>query len=188
MRCSGLVLLILGACAALSARPPHLDLSITARSIAHAFDACDSGETCDVATVDEFVVAAAAAFETCSLGMLLMELDVADDANIGDTARDRRRTWLRAIRTTLDYVNESSDKRASARLSASSPRDDEAGALLRQHVARVVDAASERGLQFEKQLAAADAAAADDVPVDHLILLTMRACCYRDEDEPGATG
>jgi len=175
-RAALLVALLVRAGGALSARRPPLDLSVTARAIARAYDACDA-PSCDVAAIEAFAWSAAAAFEAGhSLNLLLMELDVADGAAaVGGAARGRTRaSWLRAIRATLDAL----DGRAGRR--------DAADADLADRVGRVVADATARGLQFDRRLA--DAVPPGDVPVDHLVLLTMRARCYRDEDVPGATG
>ena len=58
---------------------------------------------------------------------------------------------------------------------------------LATHAAAVVADASADGLQLERALA--EPPPPDDVPVDHLVLLTARAWCNieGEEMEPGAT-
>ena len=61
---------------------------------------------------------------------------------------------------------------------------------LAERVATVVAAASENGLQIDRRISAALVdEEASAVPVDHLVLLTLRAWCNHEgeENEPGAT-
>ena len=69
--------------------------------------------------------------------------------------------------------------------SASPPTD-----ALSERVTTVVAEASAHGLQIDRRISAAPVdEEASAVPVDHLVLLTLRAWCNHEgeENEPGAT-
>ena len=124
--------------------------------------------------MEEFVASAVAAFRCAySLDVVLMELDLAEEASSED--RLARRDWLRTVRTTLDRLNDD----------AAMPTD-----ALAERVATVVAEASAHGLQLDRRISAAPVdEEASAVPVDHLVLLTLRAWCNHEgeENEPGAT-
>ena len=163
------LLLLLPHSAALSA---SLNLGVTARSLVDSYRTYRSDGS--VEPLEEFVASAVAAFRCAySLDVVLMELDLAGEASPED--RSARRDWLRTVRTTLATLNDD----------AATPTD-----ALSERVATVVAAASENGLQIDRRISAAPVdEEASAVPVDHLVLLTLRAWCNHEgeENEPGAT-
>ena len=164
------LLLLLLHCAAL--RPPSLNLGVTARSLVDSYRTYRSDGR--VEPLEEFVASAVAAFRCAySLDVVLMELDLAEEASSED--RTARRDWLRTVRTTLAALNDD----------AVIPTD-----ALSERVTTVVAAASENGLQLDRRISAAPVDEEKSaVPVDHLVLLTLQAWCTHEgeENEPGAT-
>ena len=168
-----LLLLLLLHCAALRPlRPASLNLGVTARSLVDSYRTYRSDGR--VEPLEEFVASAVAAFRhEFSLDVVLMELDLAEEASSED--RTARRDWLRTVRTTWDAVNDD----------AATPTD-----ALSERVKTVVAEASARGLQLDRRISAAPVdEEASAVPVDHLVLLTLQAWCNHEgeENEPGAT-
>ena len=165
-----LLLLLLLHCAAL--RPQSLNLGVTARSLVDSYRTYRSDGR--VEPLEEFVASAVAAFRCAySLDVVLMELDLAGEASSED--RTAQRDWLKCVRTTLDALNDD----------AAMPTD-----ALSERVTTVVAEASARGLQIDRRISAAPVdEEASAVPVDHLVLLTLRAWCNHEgeENEPGAT-
>ena len=165
-----LLLLLLLHCAALRA---SLNLGVTARSLVDSYRTYRSDGR--VEPLEEFVASAVAAFRCAySLDVVLMELDLAEEASSEDRAA--RRDWLRTVRTTYDALGDDA---------AAPPTD-----ALAERVATVVAAASENGLQIDRRISAAPVdEEASAVPVDHLVLLTLQAWCNHEgeENEPGAT-
>ena len=149
-----------------------MNLGVTARSLVDSYRTYRSDGR--VEPLEEFVASAVAAFRCAySLDVVLMELDLAGEASPED--RSARRDWLRTVRTTLATLNDD----------AATPTD-----ALSERVATVVAAASENGLQIDRRISAAPVdEEASAVPVDHLVLLTLRAWCNHEgeENEPGAT-
>ena len=125
--------------------------------------------------MEEFVASAVAAFRhEFSLDVVLMELDLAEEASSED--RTARCDWLTTVRTTLTLLNDDD---------AATPTD-----ALSERVTTVVAEASAHGLQIDRRISAAPVdEEASAVPVDHLVLLTLRAWCNHEgeENEPGAT-
>ena len=164
------LLLLLQHCAAL--RPTSLNLGVTARSLVDSYRTYRSDGR--VEPLEEFVASAVAAFRCAySLDVVLMELDLAEEASSDD--RTARRDWLRTVRTTLEQLNDD----------AAMPTD-----ALSERVTTVVAAASENGLQLDRRISAAPVdEEASAVPVDHLVLPTLQAWCNHEgeENEPGAT-
>ena len=164
-----LLLLLLLHCAALR---PSLNLGVTARSLVDSYRTYRSDGR--VEPLEEFVASAVAAFRSAySLDVVLMELDLAEEASSED--RTARRDWLRTVRTTWDAVNDD----------AAMPTD-----ALSERVTTVVAEASAHGLQLDRRISAAPVdEEASAVPVDHLVLLTLQAWCNHEgeENEPGAT-
>ena len=154
-------------------KPASLNLGVTARSLVDSYRTYRSDGR--VEPLEEFVASAVAAFRCAySLDVVLMELDLAEEASSED--RSARRDWLRTVRTTLDTLGDDA---------AATPTD-----ALAERVATVVAAASENGLQLDRRIAAAPVdEEASAVPVDHLVLLTLQAWCNHEgeENEPGAT-
>ena len=104
--CSLLQLLL--HCAAL--RPPSLNLGVTARSLVDSYRTYRSDGR--VEPLEEFVASAVAAFRCAySLDVVLMELDLAEEASSED--RTARRAWLRPVRTTLTTVDTLGDDAAA---------------------------------------------------------------------------
>jgi hypothetical protein len=167
-------LLLLHYCAAL--RPASLNLGVTARSLVDSYRTYRSDGR--VEPLEEFVASAVAAFRNdYDLNVVLMELDLAGEASSED--RIARRDWLRTVRTTMTRLA------ALGNDAAATPTD-----ALSERVATVVAAASENGLQIDRRISAAPVdEEASAVPVDHLVLLTLRAWCNHEgeENEPGAT-
>ena len=163
------LLLLLPHSAAL--RPASLNLGVTARSLVDSYRTYRSDGR--VEPLEEFVASAVAAFRhEFSLDVVLMELDLAEEASSED--RTARRDWLRTVRTTLDSLGDD----------ASPPTD-----ALSERVTTVVAEASAHGLQIDRRISAAPVdEEASAVPVDHLVLLTLRAWCNHEgeENEPGA--
>ena len=157
-------------------KPASLNLGVTARSLVDSYRTYRSDGR--VEPLEEFVASAVAAFRhEFSLDVVLMELDLAEEASSED--RTARRDWLRTVRTTLTTVDTLGDD------AAATPTD-----ALAERVATVVAAASENGLQLDRRIAAAPVdEEASAVPVDHLVLLTLQAWCNHEgeENEPGAT-
>jgi hypothetical protein len=153
-------------------KPASLNLGVTARSLVDSYRTYRSDGR--VEPLEEFVASAVAAFRhEFSLDVVLMELDLAEEASSED--RTARRDWLRTVRTTLETINDD----------AATPTD-----ALSERVATVVAAASENGLQIDRRISAAPVdEEASAVPVDHLVLLTLQAWCNHEgeENEPGAT-
>ena len=164
-----LLLLLLLHCAALRA---SLNLGVTARSLVDSYRTYRSDGR--VEPLEEFVASAVAAFRhEFSLDVVLMELDLAEEASSED--RSARSDWLRTVRTTLETLNDD----------AATPTD-----ALSERVTTVVAEASAHGLQIDRRISAAPVdEEASAVPVDHLVLLTLRAWCNHEgeENEPGAT-
>ena len=125
--------------------------------------------------MEEFVASAVAAFRNdYDINVVLMELDLAEEASSED--RSARGDWLRTVRTTLALLNDDD---------AATPTD-----ALSERVTTVVAEASAHGLQIDRRISAAPVdEEASAVPVDHLVLLTLRAWCNHEgeENEPGAT-
>ena len=171
-----IVLLLVRLCAALR---PTLNLGVTAKALVDTY--AQYRAEASVAPLEEFVAAAVAAFrdgcaldEGCPLDVVHMEVDLAEDDTLA-ADRAARRDWLRTVRCTLDSLND--DK--------SPPID-----ALAERVTNVVAEASAHGLQLDRRIAAAPVdEEASAVPVDHLVLLTLRAWCHHEgeENEPGAT-
>ena len=165
------LLLLLPHCAAL--RPASLNLGVTARSLVDSYRTYRSDGR--VEPLEEFVASAVAAFRhEFSLDVVLMELDLAEEASSDD--RTARRDWLKCVRTTLTLLNDDD---------AATPTD-----ALSERVTTVVAEASARGLQLDRRISAAPVdEEASAVPVDHLVLLTLQAWCNHEgeENEPGAT-
>jgi len=157
---------------------PTLNLGVTAKALVDTY--AQYRAEASVAPLEEFVAAAVAAFrdgcaldEGCPLDVVLMEVDLAEDDTLA-ADRAARRDWLRTVRCTLDSLNDDA-----------APIDALAG-----RVTTVVAEASAHGLQLDRRIAAAPIdEEASAVPVDHLVLLTLRAWCHHEgeENEPGAT-
>ena len=108
-----------------------MNLGVTARSLVDSYRTYRSDGR--VEPLEEFVASAVAAFRCAySLDVVLMELDLAEEASSED--RTARRDWLRTVRTTLTTVDTLGDD------AAATPTD-----ALAERVATVVAAAASWG-------------------------------------------